>query len=202
MENITFWTTNRNKLKEVSWILWKEISWYTESDLQKIKNLPDSDVPEIQSRDIKTIAELKAKAVHSLLWRLVIVEDTWFFINAYNGFPWAFIKYTITDIGNKWILKLMEWVSNRTAKAITAVSLYNWNDYITGYWEVEWIITNTERKWQWKVFWYDSIFQPNCSNKTYAEMSDEEKNSISMRKIALENFLKKYNDYYESFKWN
>jgi len=37
-------------------------------------------------------------------------------------------------------------------------------------------------------FGYDPIFIPDGSDKTYAEMTADEKNEISMRKIALLKF--------------
>ena len=40
-------------------------------------------------------------------------------------------------------------------------------------------------------FGWDPIFQPDGYNKTFAEMNEEEKNSLSMRKIALQG-LKDY----------
>jgi len=80
MENIIFGTSNQNKLKEASDILWVKLSGYTKYDLQKIKKLTEGDIPEIQSKDIKIIAELKAKAVYDLLWKIIVVEDSWFFI--------------------------------------------------------------------------------------------------------------------------
>lgn len=193
MKNLTFWTGNPNKLSEASGILWVELLGYTEEDLLKISELPEGDIPEVQSMDIRLIVKEKAKAVYEVLWRPVIVEDTGLFIKSLSGFPWPFVKYTLEQIGNKWILKLMEWISDRTILAVTWVCVYDWKKYISWYGEIEWVVTNQERKWEWKVFWYDPIFQPVGSEKTFAEMSWEEKNKISMRKLAFEDFIKNYN---------
>lgn len=192
MQNLTFWTGNPNKLLEASNILWVKLLGYSEEDLLKIKELPESDIPEVQSMDIRLIVKTKAKSAYEALWRPVIVEDTGLFIKSLNGFPWPFIKYTLEQIWNRWILKLMEWISDRTVLAVTGVCVYDWNKYISGYWEIEWVVTHEEKIGERKAFWYDPIFQPIGFDKTFAEMSWNEKDNISMRKLAFEDFIKNY----------
>ena len=187
MNNLTFWTTNPHKLKEARAILWVELKWYTNLDLIKIDKAYGWDIPEIQSMDVLEIVRRKAKDVWGILGRPVIVEDTWLFINSLKWFPGPFVKYIVDD---SWpwldvIFKMMRWVSDRTAKAITGVCMYTWDKYITGYWELDWYIPETPR---WNKFWWSNAFEQIWNSKTFWEMTEYEKNQISMRKLALEDF--------------
>jgi inosine/xanthosine triphosphate pyrophosphatase family protein len=80
---------------------------------------------------------------------------------------------------------MMRWVSDRTAKAITGVCMYTWDKYIIWYWELDWFIPDAPR---WNKFWWSNAFEPIWKSKTFWEMTEYEKNQISMRKLALEDF--------------
>lgn len=187
MAILTFWTWNKHKLDEVRAILNTNINWYNKEDLAIIQE-NWWEIPEIQSMNIEAIVKAKALAIYRILQRPVIVEDTWLFIDCMIWFPGPFVKY-IVDWPWLWvIIKTMEWVENRVAKAITWVCVYNWNEYITWMWELIWTIPLMPR---WDKFWWSNIFEPNWVWKTFWEMTDEEKNQISMRKIALLDFMEK-----------
>lgn len=187
MNNLTFWTTNPHKLEEANTILWMGLKWYSEFDLEKIKRAYGWDIPEIQSMDIIKIVRRKAKDVWGILGRPVIVEDTWLFINELKWFPGPFVKYIVDWPGLDVIFKMMRWVSDRTAKAITGVCMYDWDKYIIWYWELNWFIPEQPR---WNKFWWSNAFEPFWSAKTFWEMTESEKNQISMRKLALEDFMR------------
>lgn len=137
MEDLTFWTGNKHKLSEASAILWIELKWYTQEDLDKIRETCGWDIPEIQSMDILKIIKAKAKEAYNILKRPIIVEDSGLFINALNWHPGPFIKYVLEWPGLDAIFKMMQWFKNRSAQAITWVCMYDWNNYIIWYWELE-----------------------------------------------------------------
>lgn len=192
MEDLTFWTGNLHKLSEASAILWIELKWYTPEDLAKIQAECGWDIPEIQSMNILKIVKAKAKEAYNILKRPILVEDSGLYIEALNWFPGPLIKYVIEWPGLDAIFKMMDSISNRTAQAITWVCMYDWTEYITGYWVLDWIITETPR---WDKFWYSNAFEPVWTGKTFWEMTEDEKNQISMRKIAFLNFKKNYEEY-------
>lgn len=194
METLIFWTGNTHKLSEATEIMkerlkanWLKLKWYSKSDLARIKKTCVWwEIPEIQSMDIMEIVKRKAKDVYWVLCKPVIVEDTWLYIDALKWFPGPLVKYIIEWPGLDAIFKMMEEFSNRSARAITWVCMYNWEEYITWYWELEWNITTVPR---WDKFWYSNAFEVAWTGKTFWEMTEEEKNQISMRKIAFLDFM-------------
>ena len=76
---------------------------------------------------------------------------------------------------------------NRRAqfKTVIALNLENDKTLFTGI--CKGIITG-ERRGD-KGFGYDAVFQPDGSNKTFAEMNSEEKSAISQRGIALRELI-------------
>ncbi len=186
---IVFWTTNEHKIKEVSNILWFELNWYTKEDKELIDNLTNWKwIPEIQSMDLEEVVKTKAKEAFKILNKPVLVEDTWYFLEALKWFPWPLVKY-IVDEEWPWInllFKMMENEENRTIYAKTWFAVYDWTNYYTWFWELKWNIPLSPR---WNKFGWSNAFEIPELNKTFWEITDEEKNQISMRKIALENFL-------------
>lgn len=194
-DNITFWTTNKHKLSEASSILWTELKGYSKEDLETISEYYGWDIREIQSMDIMEVVKFKAKEAYLALKRPIMVEDTGLYIDALNSFPWPLVKYVIEWPWLEAIFKMMEWKEDRNAKTITWVAMFDWTDFVIWYWELEGMITEFPR---WDKFWYSNWFQPKWSDKTFWEMEEEEKNTLSMRKLAFDDFKSNLRLYLES----
>jgi XTP/dITP diphosphohydrolase len=165
-----FVTSNENKVKESERILGLEID-----------KLP-LDIKEIQTLEVEEVAEDKAKRAFEQIKKPVAAEDTGFYLEAWNGFPGALIKWVLEALGNEGLCRAFQ-ETNRTVKVKTCICLYNAREIKTFCGEVKGKIPakpKGERGFGW-----DSIFQPDGYEKTFAEMSPEEKDSISMRKLAL-----------------
>ena len=171
-----FITGNKNKFTEVSAIL---------PDVEQL-NL---DLPEIQDIDAKEI--IKAKLLEALNHRQdrFIVEDTSLYFDCLDGLPGPLIKWFMKTIGNDGLFNIVEKLGNNKAKAKTIIG-YAKNPKEIYYFEgsVKGSIVSPKGK---LGFGWDPIFQPEGYSKSFAELTQEEKNNISMRRIAL-NELKKF----------
>ena len=166
---IYFVTSNENKLKEAEAILKRRINQI---------NL------EI---DVEKVVKDKARKAFKIIKKPVLVEDTAFCIEAWNNFPGALIKWMLKTIGNKGICKLQK-EKNRNIIVKTCYCLYNGKKFNIFIGELKGKIP-LEPKGKTGFGW-DPIFVPDGHKKSFAEMSREEKNQISMRKIALEKLRK------------
>ncbi len=171
MNKIYFATGNEGKIKEARAILGIEIEPLSLS------------VPEIQTLDPIICAEKKAEYAYSAAKKPLLVEDTSLIFESWNGLPGVFIDYFMKTLDVKGILKLMKYEKNRKAYAQTTYSFFDGKEKITVFGKIEGKISKTAKGAN--GFGWDSIFVPEGKTKTFAEMSDTEKNMISMRKIAL-----------------
>jgi len=116
-----------------------------------------------------------------------IGEDTGLFVEALGGRPGVYsARYGGggDESNRKKLLSELEGKNNRKAYFETVITLVineNWHEFFEG--KVSGVIT--EKEVGNKGFGYDPIFLPEGNNKTFAEMNEEVKNSISHRKIAL-----------------
>ena len=173
-------TSNENKFKEFKEILGFRL---------KHTNL---DLDEIQTIDVKKVVEHKAKQAFNKIKKPVIVEDTGLYFEAWNGLPGALAKQFDKTIGYRKLCRLLK--TNRRAKAETVVGYYDGKNYLSFSGEI-WGRISSEPKGETGFGW-DIIFIPKGYNRTFAQLANE-KNKISMRKIALEKlrkFLKKINN--------
>ena len=139
---------------------------------------------EIQSEDLKEIAIEAIKQVYNRIRRPVVVEDAGLFIKALNGFPGPYSSYVFKTIGINGILKLMENIEDRRAEFKSVVAFMHPSIGIKVFeGVVRGVISNTPRGN--KGFGFDPIFIPDGSEKTFAEMSVEEKNMYSHRAKAF-----------------
>ncbi|WP_457613740.1 XTP/dITP diphosphatase [Methanocaldococcus sp.] len=176
---IYFATGNLNKIKEAKIIL-KDLN----VELERI----DVSYPEIQG-SLEEVAEFGAKWVYNILKKPVIVEDSGFFVEVLNGFPGTYSKFVQETIGNEGILKLLEDKNNRNAYFKTVIGYCDENGVKLFRGVVKGQVSREIRS-KGYGFAYDSIFIPEGENRTFAEMTTEEKSKISHRKRAFEEFKK------------
>ncbi len=171
-----FITGNKNKFEEVKAIL---------DDVEQL----DIDLPEVQDIDAKNV--IRAKLLEALKHKdgEFIVEDTSLHLDCLKGLPGPLIKWFLKTIGNEGLTNLAEKLGDSKAEAKTIIG------YAKNRNEIEFFEGTIPGKVVAQTgasgFGWDPIFQPNDFDKTFAEMSAEEKKGVSMRKIAVEK-LKKF----------
>ncbi len=180
MDAITFITSNSDKARLLSQyvdfpVLHKHI-----------------DLIEIQSLDLSTIIEYKAKEAYKQVLSPVLVEDTSLRFFALGKLPGPFIKWFLTELGTSGLCRLLDDSSERSALAEVQFGLYDGQSFQIFIGAREGSIALTPRGKN--GFGWDSIFIPSGYHKTWAEMTDEESQETSMRRSALkelEGYLKR-----------
>lgn len=154
-------------------------------------------VIEVQSENLEEIAEMSAIYAFQQCHLPIIVEDAGLFIDALNGFPGPYTSYVYKTIGNEGLLKLMENVPNRKAcfRSVVAYLSDELDTPVCFKGEVFGEITEEIRK-GYSGFGFDPVFKPFGCEKTFAEMSIDEKNKYSHRAKALRKFVKWYKSRY------
>lgn len=150
---------------------------------------------EIQSDNLKEIAQTSAVNAFKSSGVPIFVEDAGLFIDALNGFPGPYAAYVYKTIHNNGILKLMEKTADRKAKFQSVIAYCDKTmcEPMCFDGESQGEITIIERKPQGKsAFGFDPIFQPFGSSKTFAEMTIDEKNGFSHRSMAIRKFTEWY----------
>ena len=184
MENeenkIFFCTGNKNKYKEVL------NNFQLENLPYKLEQL-DLEPIEIQAETIKDVAMYKLESIKEEVNHSFFIEDAGFFVDKpLNGFPGVYSSYVFKTIGNDGIIKLINDFGHTVAHFEAVIALYfKPQDKIITF---EGIIKGKVSKQirGEEGFGFDPIFIPdNIPNKTFAELSMEEKNKISHRGQAL-----------------
>jgi non-canonical purine NTP pyrophosphatase (RdgB/HAM1 family) len=171
---VIFLTGNKNKLKEIQDIVGESINLTN----KKI------DLPEIQSTNVEEVIEEKLKAAYKIVKKPVFCEDTGVYIKNMNNFPGALIKFYMEHLGNKGIAKF-----NGGSKAY-AETIIGYHDGKKIHYFKGRINGTIAKKPKGKGFGWDPIFIPNRYKESFAEMSQETKNKISMRAKAVKKFKK------------
>jgi len=173
-EKILFITGNKKKVEEVRSITGLNV---------EAKSL---DIPEIQALDVEEVAKAKAQTAFQITGHPVIVDDTGMSIDALNGLPGALVSWFLDTLKPEGIVKLLSGEGNRKASVSTCIAYADQTGVFTFTGTVKGKIANFLKGKS--GFGYDPIFIPKGQDRTYAQMSSDEKNEISMRKIALVKF--------------
>ena len=183
-------TNNIHKINEIRHLLNEKIELLSLGDIGCQTQLPETEMT------LEGNAAQKAFFIYERFNFNCFADDTGLEIDALKGEPGVFsARYagencTYEDNIRK-VLTAMQEMKNRSARFKTVIALVINGKIKTFEGIVEGIIRDQKRGNN--GFGYDPIFQPAGLEKTFAEISLEEKNRISHRAIAIQklvNYLK------------
>lgn len=184
MREIVVATNNKEKLKEI-----KDI--FNEYELKTLKDV-NCEIEIVEDQDTFEGNSLKkAKGIYEIIGMPCIADDSGLCIDEFDGWPGV---YTARFLGeeatqeerNNSIIEKMKDLEDekRTARVVCVITYYYQGKTITTRGEIVGKIARKPRGSN--GFGFDEIFELD-NGRTLAELSSEEKNNISARKIALEN---------------
>lgn len=191
MKQICFVTGNKNKLQEIQQLLFsfKIISLH---DLNFFDDIPETE------NTIEGNAFLKANFINNKFNIDCFSDDTGLFIDSLDGLPGVKSARFAGENSNSeenisLVLKSLENKKSRSAtfKTVICLIINNRKHFFEG--SIPGTIT--EQKSGESGFGYDPIFIPFGYNKTFSEMTIEEKNLISHRSKAVQKLIKFLNSY-------
>lgn len=170
-----FLTGSENKFAEVQAIL---------GDIEKL----NIDLPEIQEINAHQIIKAKLQEALQHKQEAFMVEDTSLYFDALRGLPGPLIKWFMKTVGNDGLFKMAEAFDNYGAEAKTIIGYTDGSGaikFFEGAFRGTIVAPRGENGFGW-----DPIFQPEGKDKTFAELTADEKNAFSMRKLAAEKLRK------------
>lgn len=182
---IVFATNNQNKLLEVRALVGSEIQIKSLTEIGCEEEIPETGV---------TFQENASQKSHFILNHYHLpcfADDSGLLVEALGGEPGVYsARYSGSRDMNEnidFLLKKLKGVPNREAYFITLISLLIDGKELFFEGRIAGEIT-TERRGE-NGFGYDPVFVPKGYSKTFAEMSDQEKNEISHRGIAVKKLV-------------
>ncbi len=187
---------NKKKIKEMSQIL-ADYGY----ELAPQKELGLLDEAEETGTTFEENSKIKADFACEALKMPAIADDSGLCVDILNGEPGVYsARYggdiNETDIDRyNYLLKNMDGKTNRTARFVSVITcVFPNGDTISARGECEGEILHAPRGEG--GFGYDPVFLPQGFEKSMAELTPEEKNAISHRGKALQNFKEKLRNYY------
>jgi len=183
---LVFATNNRNKMKEVKTLIPEGIEILSLEDIGCTEDIEETE------DTIEGNAKLKADYVTNNYGYDCFADDTGLEVEALNGAPGVMsARYAGDDVSfednNKKLLKELYNKTDRTAEFKTVIALNTkGKKYVfEGICEGE-ILKFKQGE---EGFGYDPIFKPKGFNRSFAEMSLEEKGKISHRGLAVKKLI-------------
>lgn len=136
-------------------------------------------LPEIQAATVEEITRYKLEVARAKGHRRLIVEDVSLGFDELGNFPGPYVRWLLEAAGGKGLAAMAYALNNRAARAQCCVGYWDGSTgrLFVGETRGEILVRpRGERHFGW-----DAWFQPAGSDKTFAEMSDEEKDRVSHR---------------------
>lgn len=184
---IVFATNNAHKLSEVGAVLGEGYQLVTLREVGITEDIPET------GQTLDENASQKARYVWERTGLDCFADDTGLEVEALGGAPGVRSARYATDghdfaANNRKLLAELEGVSNRRARFRTVISLIEGGVERQVEGIVEGVIAESESGNE--GFGYDPLFIPDGYDRTFADMSAEEKNAISHRACAVANLVK------------
>ncbi len=174
-------TTNEGKLAEIKRIL---------TDYEIVgKKL---DIEEVQSTDPYKVVKEKAKAAYETNdYNPILVEDTSMDIRGLDNRPGTYVNDFCSEFSMRKLIT-EEWLKEKDRTAVARVCLGIYDGIEAHIWEGKVSGKIAETPVGTNGFGWDDIFIPDGDKKgrTFAQMSENQKDKFSMRRLALEKFSK------------
>lgn len=183
---IIFATGNKNKVKEIQALIGDKYDILSLKDVSCTEEIPETADTLIGN------AIQKAEYIYNQFGKDCFADDTGLMVEALNGEPGVYSARYAGDAKNSednmnLLLQKLVSKNNRSAKFQTAICLIQKGEQHIFLGEVEGQITT--KKTGNEGFGYDPIFLPKGYDKTFAEMSLAEKNTISHRAKAVNKLI-------------
>ena len=179
---ILFATNNAHKLAEVQAVLGDAYTLVTPRDCGVTEEIPE------EQETLEGNASQKAHYLHDRTGLDCFADDTGLEVEALGGAPGVHSARYATDghdfaANNRLLLKNLERVENRRARFRTVISLIIGGEEHLFEGIVEGRILDHETGHE--GFGFDPLFVPDGCERSFAEMSAEEKNAVSHRGRAV-----------------
>lgn len=136
-------------------------------------------LPEIQAATVEEITRYKLEVAKSKGYSRLIVEDVSLGFDELGNFPGPYVRWLLEAAGGKGLAAIAYALNNRAARAQCCVGYWDGEKASIFFGETTGEILVKPRGQ--RHFGWDAWFQPDGSNKTFAEMTDAEKDEISHR---------------------
>lgn len=179
---IIFATNNAHKLSEVQAVLGDGFTLVTPRQCGITEEIPE------EQETLEGNASQKARYIHDRTGENCFADDTGLEVAALGGAPGVHSARYATDghdfaANNRLLLRNLEGKSDRRARFRTVISLILNGEEHLFEGVVEGRIIDHEAGHE--GFGYDPLFIPDGCERTFAEMSPEEKNAVSHRGRAV-----------------
>lgn len=177
--DVRFLSGNEKKTKEVQAIL----SPYGINAIAV-----DRKIKELQTEDVDALVRDKAIRAYQMIGRPLFVEHTGLYASALGGFPGGLTQVFWDTLEADRVADIFKKIGDQTVVAKTHIGFIDGRNIRTFDGEICGRFSDTpqgHRDFQW-----DSVFIPDGYSQTFAQMDKDEKNRISMRKLALDNFAR------------
>lgn len=186
MKNIILASANLHKIEEIRQMLPDGFTLQSAADIGFIDDVEET------GKTFEANAELKARALFEFANEPALADDSGLEVKTLNGQPGVrsarFAGEPVNHEKNvELLLSKLEGKADRSARFVTVLCLITQDKTFFFEGEVKGVI-GTEIIGK-GGFGYDPVFIPEGHTRTFAEMSAEEKNSMSHRRNALNKLL-------------